>query len=121
MFIRKLQDRGEFISGDGAALREFLNPAKEKLDLRYSLAHAKVEPGRKTKLHKLTVSEVYYIIGGKGVMYIDNESEEVSAGCMVYIPPDSKQCIENTGDRDLTFICIVDPAWKPEHEEVYKI
>jgi mannose-6-phosphate isomerase-like protein (cupin superfamily) len=36
----------------------------------------------------------------------------------VYIPPKAKQCITNFGKTDLTFICIVDPAWRKEDEEV---
>lgn len=36
----------------------------------------------------------------------------------IYIPPHSKQFIENNGSVNLKFLCIVDPAWKPEDEEV---
>jgi mannose-6-phosphate isomerase-like protein (cupin superfamily) len=36
---------------------------------------------------------------------------------MIYIPPKGVQYIENTGDSDLEFLCIVDPPWFPEAEE----
>jgi len=43
---------------------------------------------------------------------------EVHADDAVYIPPDAKQYIQNTGESDLIFLCIVDPAWQAEDEEV---
>jgi mannose-6-phosphate isomerase-like protein (cupin superfamily) len=30
----------------------------------------------------------------------------------------AKQYIQNTGRKNLVFICIVDPAWKIEDEEI---
>jgi len=46
MFIRALQNCTEFIAGDNTILRELLHPAKADLELRYSLAHAIVNPGK---------------------------------------------------------------------------
>jgi mannose-6-phosphate isomerase-like protein (cupin superfamily) len=118
MFIRELHDCEEFTAGDNCRLREILQPRKEELSLRYSLAHAVVKPGDTTWLHRLKTSEVYYIIEGEGIMHIDDESAPVRPGSTVYIPPRAKQCITNSGTKDLTFICLVDPAWQKEDEEV---
>ena len=118
MFVKYLKDCREFVAGDGSILRELLHPEKAEVSVRYSLAHAKVEAGQLTKPHKLTSSEVYYVIAGKGQMHIDRESFEVRPECAVYIPPDAVQYIENTGKCDLEFLCIVDPAWRPEDEQV---
>jgi mannose-6-phosphate isomerase-like protein (cupin superfamily) len=118
MFLKRLKDCKEIIAGDDSILRELLHPEKEDLQIRYSLAHAKVLPGRATKRHRLKTSEVYYIIAGNGLMHIDEESFEVNPGCTVYIPPKATQHIENTSDSDLNFLCIVDPAWCEEDEEV---
>ncbi len=118
MFIRKLKECPEFIAGDVSILRELLHAQKGDFKFRYSLAHATVKPAAKTKPHRLKTSEVYYIMEGRGRMSIDNESSEVSPGDTVYIPPHATQCIENTGDADLKFLCIVDPAWRVEDEEV---
>ena len=118
MFIRDLAACGEFVSGDNTILRELFNPLKDDLELRYSLAHAIVRRGEITHRHRLATSEVYYILQGEGVMHIDDESAPVRAGHAVYIPPRSVQQIRNTGTADLIFLCIVDPAWKSEDEEV---
>ena len=118
MFVKYLKDCREFVAGDGSILRELLHPEKAEVSVRYSLAHAKVEAGQLTKPHKLTSSEVYYVIAGKALMHIDRESLEVGPECAVYIPPNAVQYIENTGNCDFEFLCIVDPAWRPEDEQV---
>lgn len=118
MFIKDLQHCEEFIAGDNTILRELLHPDKADLQLRYSLAHAVVKPGLTSHPHKLKTSEVYYILEGEGTMYIDEEHAEVHSGQAIYIPPHATQYIENTGDIDLKFLCIVDPAWRAEDEEV---
>ncbi len=118
MLVRHLTDCEEFIAGDGSILREILHPDKTNLRISYSLAHAKVLPDRKTKPHKLKSSEVYYIISGRGLMHIDEDTFEVGPKSTVYIPPNSVQYIENTENSELVFLCLVDPAWRDEDEEV---
>ncbi len=121
MLVRSLNDCEEFVARDGSLLRELLHPDKASLEIRYSLAHATVPPGQATRPHRLTTAEVYYVIKGTGEMFIDGDSEPVGPGCAVYIPPGAAQYIENIGVGDLTFLCIVDPAWQPENEEIIKV
>jgi mannose-6-phosphate isomerase-like protein (cupin superfamily) len=118
MFIKDLSNCDEIIAGDLTILRELLHPDRADLEIRYSLAHAVVKPGKSSLSHKLKTSEVYYILEGDGLMNVDNESAEVHSGQAVYVPPNSMQYIQNTGNSDLKFLCIVDPAWRPEDEEV---
>jgi len=119
MLIRYLKDCQEFIAGDDSILRELLHPDKMDVQIRYSLAHAKVQRGHKTNPHRLRTSEIYYILSGDGLMHIDEESLEVGPECAVYIPPNAIQYIENTGNCELEFLCIVDPAWRQSDEEVF--
>jgi mannose-6-phosphate isomerase-like protein (cupin superfamily) len=116
--IIHLHDCPEFTAGDNCTIREILHPEKAKLALRYSLAHAVVAPGQTTWLHSLRTSEVYYILSGEGTMHTDGESRPVIPGDTVYIPPNAKQQITNSGPVDLVFLCIVDPAWRKEDERV---
>jgi mannose-6-phosphate isomerase-like protein (cupin superfamily) len=118
MLIKNLQDCEEFIAGDDTILREILHPAKEKLDFRYSLAHAMLKPGKTSQPHKLKSSEVYYILEGEGIMHIEDETARVYPGQAVCIPSNARQFIHNSGNSDLKFLCMVDPAWKKDDEEV---
>jgi mannose-6-phosphate isomerase-like protein (cupin superfamily) len=119
MLIRNLSECAEFIAGDGTVLRELLHPAKQDIEVRYSLAHAIVPIGETSLPHSLTTSEVYYILSGNGVMHINNESQTIKPGDAVYIPPNAKQFISNSSDEPLVFICMVDPAWRKEDETIY--
>ena len=71
-----------------------------------------------TARHRLKSSEVYYILEGEGEIYIDDESRRVTQGQTIYIPPGAVQRIRNTVDAELVFLCLVDPAWKAEDEEI---
>ena len=119
MVVKDLKDCKEFIAGDNTVLRQLLHPDKAALDIRYSLAYAVLHPGKASQTHRLKTSEVYYVLEGEGIMHINDESEKVHAGQVIYIPPHAKQFIQNTGKLDLKFLCIVDPAWRPEDEEVF--
>lgn len=118
MFVRRLEDCEEIVAGDNTRLRELFNPLEDTLDLRYSLAVARVEPGGTTFLHRLETSEVYFILEGGGEMNINGELRRVQRGDAVYIPPRATQQITNAGDEELVFVCIVDPAWRKEDEEI---
>ena len=118
MLIKDLQACPEMIAGDNSILREVLHPKNEKIEMRCSLAYAIVKPGSSSYRHKMKSVEVYYILEGTGKMYIDDESEIVQANQAIYIPPHAEQYIENIGNTDLKFLCIVDPAWNAEDEEI---
>jgi mannose-6-phosphate isomerase-like protein (cupin superfamily) len=118
MLVTHLDECREFVAADGSLLRELLHPDKQPAQIRYSLAHAKVSPVQKTLPHRLTSCEVYYILAGRGMMHINQEARSVGPGDTVCIPPKSVQHIENTGDTDLVFLCIVDPPWRTQDEEL---
>jgi mannose-6-phosphate isomerase-like protein (cupin superfamily) len=121
MFIRRLQDREIFNALDNTIIREIFNPKHESetMVLNYSLAHATLKPNENSLPHKFfEASEVYYILKGKGIMHIDDETAEVMPGDTVYIPPQAVQWIESIGPENLEFLCIVDPAWQPDAEEL---
>jgi mannose-6-phosphate isomerase-like protein (cupin superfamily) len=119
MKIIRPQKRLDLTAADGTPIKELLSPTKDNVGTHYSLALARLPVNHKNLPHRLkTSSEVYLITGGRGIMHIDDEAAEVSAGDLVYIPPGALQWIENTGDTDLIFYCIVDPPWRPDDESV---
>jgi len=118
MFIKSLTDAAGSRAGDASRLIEILHPAKEPLDIGYSLAHAEVGPAETTLPHRLNSTEVYYILEGTGLMHVGTEKAAVGPGQAIYIPAGTIQFIENTGPGRLAFLCIVDPAWTPDREEV---
>ena len=113
-----LADRPMFLAGDHTVLRELLHPAKQQLALGYSVAHGTLAPGARSKWHRLASAEVYYIIAGLGRLTVDDSDVSVKPGSVVYVPPGGKQSLENNGSTPIEFLCMVDPAWRPEDEEV---
>ena len=118
MFKVTLADRPEFLAGDETRLREILHPAKHQLKLNYSLAHGTLPSGQRSKRHVLASSEVYYFISGRGRFTIDDQVTPIEAGTTIYVPPGGRQFVENTGETDVEFLCLVDPAWRLENETI---
>ena len=121
MLIKDLNNCKNFKALDETIICELLHPKNEVEDLKmeFSLAHAILEPGKSSLPHKIKNSvEVYYILEGQGLMHIDHEENELKEGQTVYIPPDSIQYLENTGDSKLKFLCMVSPPWKLENENL---
>ncbi|MDP3244283.1 MAG: cupin domain-containing protein [bacterium] len=116
MLIKKFNACQEIVAGDNCILRELLSPNKDQVKSRYSLAWAKVSVGAKTWMHAMKTTEVYFILKGEGIMHIDDEAEKVEKYDTIYIPSQSSQFLENTGNEELEFVCLVDPAWKVEDE-----
>ena len=118
MFIRDIGGSKEIVAGDNTLLRELFSPLKDDLDLGYSLAVGRVQMMGSTYLHRLKGSEVYFILKGTAEFAINDEKAVVGASQAVYVPPGASQQLKNVGNEELIFVCIVDPAWKEEDEEI---
>lgn len=118
MLIKNLKECEKFIGKDKTTLREILHPKNDNVPLNCSLAYAKLNPGDSSLPHRLRSTEIYFILKGKGVIHINDESKEVGKDCTVYIPSRSVQFIKNIGIRELEFLCVVFPPWQSRDEEI---
>ena len=117
--VKHIKNLQQIVAGDACFLKEIFHPDRDPVKTHHSLAYAFVEPGGKTLNHYLEKqSETYYIIKGKGMMHIDDESFEVETGNSYIVPPKGKQWLENLGEDRLEFLVIVDTPWKLEDEVV---
>jgi len=93
-------------------ISEWLNdPAYPEL----SIARCRVEPGVTTQNHSLSVHEVYVVEAGTGLVILGDQAPfPVGPGSVVTIPKHTAQCIRNTGDEDLTFLCVCTPKFSQE-------
>jgi mannose-6-phosphate isomerase-like protein (cupin superfamily) len=76
-----------------------------------------VEPGVTTRLHRLEGTiERYVILEGTAEVTVgDVAPVEVGVLDVVNIPAGSEQCITNTGECDLVFLCICTPRFRQQN------
>ena len=103
----------EFYTDEGCFILELSNSPE---DQAVSIARARVQPGVRTRLHRLKgIAERYLILEGRGHVEVgDLPAGEVGPGDVVWIPPGCPQRIENIGDRDLVFLAFCTPRFTPE-------
>ena len=116
MISKKIQDIKPIHADEDTEIRQIFHPHNTLDGIRYSLAQSTLQPGKKSKQHKMKTSEVYFVLEGKGILYIDSEPIDIEKHQSIFVPPFSLQYLENTENEELKVLCIVDPAWKKEDE-----
>lgn len=116
MSVRKNSEIETIPGNEGTKIKQYFHPHNTLNGIGYSFAQFTLEPGKRSLLHKLQSSEIYYILEGNAVLKVNDESHQLQKDDSVYVPPMSEQYIENIGSTDLRFLCIVEPAWKLEDE-----
>jgi len=81
---------------------------------RLAITWVDVAPGSRQSPHRHGPEQVYVIIKGKGLMRVGDEEQEVSAGDLVWIPPDAPHGIENRSSNVLSYISASAPAFDLE-------
>ncbi|OAT81437.1 cupin domain-containing protein [Desulfotomaculum copahuensis] len=66
-----------------------------------------INSGGSTPRHAHPWPHINYILGGRGVLYLEGKENPVEAGCYAYVPGNAEHQFINSGDGDFTFICIV--------------
>jgi mannose-6-phosphate isomerase-like protein (cupin superfamily) len=108
--VLRIDRLGEQLTEEGCYIFELLNiPEDESV----SVARARVVPNATTQLHRLNgIVERYVITDGVGEVEIGGTiTHAVMAGDIVLIPNGTSQRITNTGDSDLSFLCICTPRF----------
>lgn len=84
-----------------------------------SIARARVKPQESTRWHRVNNTiERYYILEGTGIVEVDElPPTQVKPGDVVLIPDSAPQRITNTSDKDLIFLAICSPRFRPEAYE----
>ena len=116
MIVKKIEEIDAFTGQEGTQIRQIFSPDETDELIRYSIAHCTINPGKSSRPHTMKTSEMYYIMQGNGIMHVGEQQKQVKQNDVIFIPPMSKQFLENNGDVQLVVLCIVDPAWKQEDE-----
>jgi mannose-6-phosphate isomerase-like protein (cupin superfamily) len=103
-----------FEDEDGEVIREVAAPSNSALQ-RLSVAEIVVKAGQKTSAHHHDrIEEVYCILRGTGVMYLQGQSQPVGPGDTVIILPGTVHELHNTGAEDMGMIVVCSPPFSVE-------
>jgi mannose-6-phosphate isomerase-like protein (cupin superfamily) len=76
-------------------------------DPLWGSAIASVRPNEATSPHSHDEEETFIILGGAGVISIDERTESIQRGDVIYLPRHSRHTIRNTsGEEPLEFLTI---------------
>ena len=106
----------EFIAQDNAIVREIVSP-RNSTAKNQSLAEVKLPPGVSVLEHyHKVVEEIYYIIKGKGQMYIESEIKDVKKGDAIIILPGQRHKISNQFSNELVMLVTCSPGYTDEDQ-----
>lgn len=64
--------------------------------------------------HSHPYEEVMYILNGEGVLHVENGEFPFRAGSGIYLPPESRHCLENVSSGTLRLLGVFCPADSPK-------
>lgn len=77
-----------------------------------SITWVEGEPNSEQPVHAHPDNEqVYVIVRGRGLMKVGDEEQEVAAGTLVFVPPQTGHAIRNIGDEALVYVSATAPPF----------
>lgn len=116
MKVINIEECPDYLAPDNAIAKEYLSPRNSPLKC-LSIAKITIPPHTSVEKHyHLKSEEVYQIVEGEGIMYLDEATCKVGPGEVVPIAPGSWHSIDNQSDQDLIMIVTCSPPWTPEDQ-----
>jgi mannose-6-phosphate isomerase-like protein (cupin superfamily) len=90
---------------------------QSSLTKNISIQISEVPIGSEQPIHAHEPEQCYYIIKGKGLMILGDETEEVNSGDAIFIPSNNKHGIKNIGSNVLEYLTANSPVFSKEYED----
>jgi mannose-6-phosphate isomerase-like protein (cupin superfamily) len=117
MFVSNAMDAEPFVAADFSEIRLLVDRVNTGI-ASVSLAHATVAAGAETVWHRLeSTDEIYFVLAGRGLVSVGEQSRQVGPGDTVWIPTGVRQKMRNLGPAPLEFLCACGPAYAPECDQ----
>ena len=110
MILKRIEDFKSFRSVDGCEIVEVIG-LKTTETKEVSVAYATIKPKQETYPHKHGFTEVYVILQGKGIIYMNSKNKPIRRGDNILIPKGTWHHVKNTGKTNLKIMCICTPAF----------
>ncbi len=97
----------------GGALSKLIITPKNAATKHFDFRLSTYQPKGFVEEHTHEVEEqIYYILEGEGLMELDGDKKIVRPGLTIFIPPQVRHALYNTGTKDLTFLVVSSPPLK---------
>ena len=118
MIITSRQRARVITTDHGSEIRPLIDRTTSEIT-QCSLAEEILPPGCAVTPHRhRQIEEIYYIVSGRGLMTVGDETREVGAGDAVYIPRGHRHTLKNTSADPIKLILVCGPAFFYEDEIV---
>ena len=92
----------QYIAHNGAEACMLLD--QRSLEGLLFFARAVLKPGREIEAHIDPYEEIYYLLSGRGIMTVGEESRQVTAGDTIWLPRGVPHGLANDGHRDCVIL-----------------
>jgi quercetin dioxygenase-like cupin family protein len=93
----------------GAPVRRLVHPKTVGSQL-LGVSICLMEAGDEVRRHRHSYEEAYFVVRGRGLMYLEGEGEiRLEPGLSVYVPPERVHGQVNDGDEPLHILCSLAP------------
>ena len=75
-----------------------------------------MQEGGKQHIHSHPTEQCYFILEGKGIMSVGDETKEVTDGMSIFIPSNSPHGLQNTGNGVLRYLSAGSPPFGEQDE-----
>lgn len=116
MIVKSRKQAAIINTAHGSELRPLIDRTTSDIT-QCSLAEEILPPGCAViPHHHREIEEIYYIVSGRGLMTVGDETREVEAGDAVYVPRGHRHTLANTGVQPITLLVACGPAFFYEDE-----
>ena len=116
MIVVNRQRASVINSAHGSEIRPLIDRSTSGIT-QCSLAEEVVPPACSVAPHHhREIEEIYYIVAGRGLMTVGDETCEVVAGDAVYVPRGHRHTLENNGAEPIKLVLVCGPAFFYEDE-----
>jgi quercetin dioxygenase-like cupin family protein len=90
---------------DGVRMRMLIGPEDDACN--FHMRHFEIQPGGNSPHHQHDFEHEVLILKGRGRVKSEAGDQPVSAGTVVWVPPNEMHQFVSTGDQPLEFICLI--------------
>lgn len=116
MIVVNRERAGVVNTAHGSEIRPLIDRTTSQIT-QCSLAEETLPAGCAVTPHRhQRIEEIYYIVAGRGLMTVGDETREVVAGDAVYIPRGHRHTLENNSAEPIKLILVCGPAFFDEDQ-----